>query len=191
MTRVFLLGMAVLGLQGPLPSTCEPQACLADIAQRTPVAQVPLSEADAVGQWTDGPGLTGSELYLFPDHTFIVTHWGCLEPETIHDKGRWSVAGGLVLLTPDSDVTWTERRDRRFLALRNAADQPVRLMGLDWSFEAFVSLVDAEPESGAGYFTTVSLVRLAKWTPSKARRVKAGLMKRAWRPEYFAETPTK
>src|SRR5262245_18661708 len=89
-----------------LPPPCEIDECLRRIGRLAHVELVHPDPYTLTGHWTQGPGLTGAELYLFPDATYIYTEWGCVEPETIHDKGNWRLNGDVVVFTADADVTW-------------------------------------------------------------------------------------
>ena len=62
-------------------------------------------------------GLSGDDLYLFPDGTYISCEWADIEPLTVRDKGMWSLTDGLVKLTSSGDVTWDPQVDRKYVAV--------------------------------------------------------------------------
>ena len=65
----------------------DPAACLRWLTARADgTMAADLADSAMVGQWTEGEGLSGSELYLFPDHTFVHTQWTDLFPEVVYDK---------------------------------------------------------------------------------------------------------
>src|SRR5947209_19022113 len=45
--------------------------------------------------------LSGNDLYLFPDGSYLYSEWGDLEPVTIRDKGTWAFSDGAVKLVSD------------------------------------------------------------------------------------------
>src|SRR5437660_10101729 len=63
-------------------------------------------------------GLSGDDLYLFPDGTYIYCEWADIEPLTVRDKGAWKLADGLVVLTSDRDVTWDPDTEPKYVAVR-------------------------------------------------------------------------
>src|SRR5438132_5944701 len=63
-------------------------------------------------------GLSGDDLYLFPDGTYIYCEWADIEPLTMRDKGAWKLADGLVVLTSDRDVTWDPDTEPKYVAVR-------------------------------------------------------------------------
>src|SRR6266480_1967218 len=70
-----------------------------------------VSPQRLAGKYSNPPkefhgGLSGDDLYLFPDGTYIYCEWADIEPLTVRDKGAWKLADGLVVLTSDRDVTW-------------------------------------------------------------------------------------
>ena len=48
-----------------------------------------------------GSGLSGEDLYLFPDRSYYYVHWADIEPPTIYDKGFWSFSQGVLELHGD------------------------------------------------------------------------------------------
>ncbi len=91
---------------------------------RAKVAVESLGVADTprlAGHYTNPPKdllrriggvLSGDDLYLFPDGTYIYCEWADIQPLTIYDKGRWIFANGAVELKSDPDVTWDPGADR-------------------------------------------------------------------------------
>lgn len=85
-----ILAMAVGVSAGAAPA-CKPAECLKRISAKAVVVSSKLTKSALLGNWSDGSGLSGSELYLFDDDTYIYTEWADVEPETIYDKGRWTL----------------------------------------------------------------------------------------------------
>ena len=147
---------------------CEPAKCLEAIRARADVRLVALPAADVAGLWTNGDGgLSGESLYLFPDGSFVYTEWADIQPETIYDKGTWRLESGVLDLSPDTDITWKQTWERRYLLVRLGSDRgsPV-LMGID---------------DGPG------LVRRTRLDERGSRARKAALFPGAWRPGWFAD----
>jgi hypothetical protein len=183
-----LWGIA-LALFGVAEVSCAPQdpaGCLRWLAQHANAKTVELANAALVGQWTEAAGLSGSELYLFEDHTFIHTEWADIMPETVSDKGRWVFVGGVLTMSPDAEVTWKTRNDRRYVALRQGRDQTDLLLGLERAF-AYVSYMADEPKEISKHVRLASRTRRATWKSAESEGIKAALMKRAWRPDWHAK----
>jgi hypothetical protein len=104
---------ALLLLAGALT----PQAALQRIQSRVVVA--PVSPAtELAGKYSDSDGLSASELYLFPDSTYVLTQWADIAPLEVHERGTWQRSGPGVLLS----VQWRRhdiiRADTAYVALR-------------------------------------------------------------------------
>jgi hypothetical protein len=184
MTAEVLAAVLLASLPGP-EQPCQVDDCLSRLRARVEI-QLALVEAPVLaGHWTEGPGLTGGELYLFEDGTYISTEWGCVLPETIQDKGHWKLDASVLNLEPDSDVTWSLQRgsNRRYAVL--SLGGTMRLLGLDWSLEVFEELAADEPNE---WLEVLSLSQAKRWKGTQGRRRKAELLKMAWRPTYYHES---
>ena len=179
---VILLCGAVV--RGEEPKACEPKECLRFLSSKVAIEVVKATDGALVGQWTEGSGLSGSDLFLFSDHTYVFTEWADIWPETIHDKGTWSLSEGLLLFTPDTDVNWKPSTDRRFLLVRERAGTKPVLFGLDRRLEIFADLIEEEPNDAVGYFRVSTLSRATGRT-ARAKPTKKSLMECCWRPEAF------
>jgi hypothetical protein len=165
----------------------DPAACLKWLTLHGHVKTVELADSSLIGQWTEGPGLSGSELYLFADHTYIHTQWADVIPETIYDKGRWALSGGALTLSPDADIVWRTTNDRTYLALRQGDDETVLLLGLKRAF-AYVSYMAADKlEDTPMHVRLASRTRHVTWKDAQAKGVKAAIMKRGWRPDWHGK----
>jgi hypothetical protein len=166
-------------------SRCQPADCLRRIAARVAVELVAPEETAIVGVWSRGDGLSGSNLYLFGERSYIYTEWADIQPETIHDKGLWTAERGALTLVPDSDVTWVRPFSRRYLTLGSPRLAGTLLFGIDMEIELFERLVGDEPAEAMTWLRLSSLRRRHGWAVGESLRVKADLMERSWRPEYF------
>jgi len=135
-----------------------------------------------------GGFLSGDDLYLFPDGTYIFCEWADIQPLTIYDKGRWTFANGVVELKSDADVTWDPEADRTYVAIRRRSKKSeVLLVGVHSDLARFETESQDNPE--------LTLLYLAKKqdrtiTRSKTATLKARLLRESWRPEYFKTKPT-
>lgn len=142
------------------------------------------------GDWRQGGGLAGSDLYLFGDSSYIYTQWNDIQPETIHDKGSWTLDAGLLVLAPDADVTWQPKTDRRFLVLQSTDDKPENLLfGLAQGLSVFEMLVADDPGRPAVWLRLSSLTRQRAWTPAEGIRAKARVMMQCSRPSHVTASP--
>jgi hypothetical protein len=164
------------------------EECLARLRTFAQIEVAQIEPHGVFGHWTKGGYLAGDEIYAFTDYTYLVTEWGCLLPETIRDKGSWAIVDGILILTPDPDVTWPLRRfgNRRYVPLRFGDE--IRLFGLDGSLSLLARMVGTDMVLPAGLelVRDVSYAHSEAWEPEAWRRVKRELLKTAWRPSYFA-----
>src|SRR5713101_6669110 len=67
------------------------------------------------------PPMGRDSLFLFPDKTYIYTFVTDIPPDTISDKGTWTLNGDIVDLKSDKDVTWrSTRAERGYVLVRRA-----------------------------------------------------------------------
>jgi hypothetical protein len=168
---------------------CEPKACFEAVRSRVAASLADVPVTDIVGVWKHGDGrLSGSTLYLFPDRAYVYAEWADVQSETIYDKGVWQLDEGVLLMTPDAEVAWTPESDRRFLALRPSGPAPrLLLFGIDGSLERFTDLVQEHLETTpAEWLRVFSFERGPAITLRETAALKAGLLRTAWRPAFFA-----
>lgn len=183
---VFLVALA-LDAAPPKAPPYQPSDCLALLSEKASVASVTPAESGVVGNWHKGSFLSGSDLYLFPDHSYIYTEWADIMPETIYDKGSWTLEANFLNLSPDSDIVWDPGADRRYLTLRERSETQTLLFGLDRTLPIFLELVEEYPGDPQGYFRVSVLRKLRAWSQARASRVKAALLKNSWRPCFFTK----
>lgn len=135
-----------------------------------------------------GGVLSGDDLYLFPDGTYIYYEWADIQPLTIYDKGQWTFTNGAVELKSDADVTWDPKVDRTHLAVRRQSHRnEILLVGLRCDLPYFEQEARDDPES---MLLIVCKGRRGKLTRAASRRIKARLLRESWHPEDFKEKPT-
>ncbi|MGA2435063.1 MAG: hypothetical protein ABSG25_07225 [Bryobacteraceae bacterium] len=141
--------------------------------------------------WGGGGFLSGEDLHLFPDGTYIYCEWADIEALTIYDKGTWLVAGLTIELTSDSEVTWglgrgCSKLQRHYLLLHRAGrKRDALLMGLGCALSGF----EKDSKDDPGFMLLVNgLLRTEVYNRPKAEKMRTLLMKTAWHPEQFKQT---
>jgi len=195
--KMILLLLFLLAQVGATPTAHE---AVERLRAKTPVEAVATANLERLaGRYTSeskelrnriGGFLSGDDLYLFPDASYIYCEWADIEPLTVYDKGTWSVAEGLVELKSDSDVTWDPGKyrwyDRRYVAFhRSSSNNEIMLIGIEYALPYF--------EKKAGHDPVFTLLTNAKKRETTFSRVKAAtlksrLLKESWHPEYFKES---
>lgn len=130
-----------------------------------------------------GGFLSGEDLYLFPDSTYLSAEWGDIEPVTLNDKGSWKFTGGILVLKSDADVTWDPRTARTYLVVhRVSRSREILLVGVERDLTYLEKNSERDPE-----FTLLMVAKQRARTLSQqsATKLKTRLMKEAWRPEFF------
>lgn len=165
----------------------------------------PVSPTSIAGHYTSNPAelkqrmggnnpLQGDDLYLFPDGTYIYVEWADILPATIYDKGKWRMEQGTVALTSDRDIFWKNRAERRYVAFqRENRESEVLLIGLanalpwfereDGAVRVRNQVIRPDPEF---MLLLASRVREQQFSTDFAK-VKADLMRKAWKPDFFRE----
>jgi hypothetical protein len=115
---IFLLKIGVAA-QGPL-DRLQAKVKVAAIGEMTP--------AQLAGKYSNPTkrfqfGLTGNDLYLFADGTYIYDEWGDVEPRVIRDEGTWRVADTFVNLKSDSNITWDPDVERKYIVFTDYRGQ--------------------------------------------------------------------
>jgi hypothetical protein len=124
----------------------------------------------------------GRNLYLFPDRTYVYCEWGDLLEETVFDKGTWRIQGSRISLSSDPEVTWQDRGQRAYVAVRRATRNEILLVGEDSDLSEIEGSAGDRPEA---MLLLHSCARLEPLAPSDAVEVKLRLLKRAWNPAFF------
>jgi len=182
---------------------------LANLAGAKPSARSPLERlrmkvrveavtevapAQLAGQYTStseelgkrvGPFLSGNDLYLFADGTYIYCEWTDIEPVTVYDKGTWVFKNGEVALTSDPQIGWKPGAERAYVAVhRVSRTGEILLVGTGRDLDYFEKHAGNDPE----FMLLVSAkMRQKTFSQQEAEKVKATLMKDAWRPKYFEQ----
>jgi hypothetical protein len=183
----------LLLLLSQLAGTSSPLSSAERLRARIPIEAVDrIAPVKLAGQYTSsskelrklvGGFLSGNDLYLFPDGTYIYCEWADIEPTTVHDKGRWGFANGLIELKSDPDVNWEPGIDRTYAAVRRASHKKeILLVGVGHDLPYFEKEAGDDPNL---MLLIVAKKQKATFTEAGASKLKASLLKEAWRPESF------
>ena len=130
-----------------------------------------------------GAGLSGDDLYLFPDGTYIYDEWADIEPTTIRDKGKWTILQGFVQLTSDAEITWDAGAERKYLAVhRQTHADEILLVGTENALARFEQDAKDAPEIE---LLDICKERSKAISHSEFRKLKQRLMRFSWRPDHF------
>ena len=194
--RIVILPLILWSHIGMCSSAKNPLDRLRDKIPVNPVVKV--APTQLAGQYTStseelrrhvGPFLSGSDLYLFPDGTYIYCEWADIEPVTIHDKGTWALVEGLVELQSDQEVTWNPNVQRKYVLVRRSTHpREILLVGIERDLPYFEKQAGDSPEL---MLLIVAKVRTQEITQAGCAKLKSKLMREAWRPHYFAMSRTK
>jgi hypothetical protein len=162
---------------------------------RAKIAVNPVAELTPVqfaGQYSNpskevirriGGALSGDNLHIFPDKTYIYCEWADIIPNTVYDKGTWSLTGAVLELKSDPQITWDPELERKFLAVRRPSHNvEILLVGTDRDIKYFEENAGDDPEFML-FLNSKGRGRILG-RPETAR-LKAKLMRESWRPEYF------
>jgi hypothetical protein len=127
--------------------------------------------------------LSGDDLYLFPDGSYLYLEWSDIPPTTIRDKGKWAVSGSEIALTSDHDITWKPGAERHYLLVRRSgtADE-ILAVGTDSDSRYFEEHAEDDPEF---MLLLVSKARINGISEKDADDLKKKLIREAWRPEFY------
>jgi hypothetical protein len=131
-----------------------------------------------------GPPLSGDNLYIFPDKTYVFCRWADVMENTIFDKGAWSFAGGILELKSDPEITWDDPElERRFLVVRRSSHtEEILLVGINRAVPYFEKNAGDDPEL---MLLIVGMQKENIISQSEGSKLKANLMRTAWRPDFF------
>jgi hypothetical protein len=134
-----------------------------------------------------GGALSGDVLYIFPDNTYVYCEWADIMPTTIFDKGTWDLSDGVLKLTSSPEITWRPVVERQFVVVhRRSHVGEILLVGIDKELPYFEEKAGADPDT---MLLIVAKQREKRISQAKAAQVKAELMRKSWRPEYFRKQP--
>jgi len=191
MTLIALLLVLTQAQASPAPSAATAVARLR--AKLPVVALTNPSATQLAGHYTSTPKelgehigggfLSGDDLYLFPDGTYIYCEWADVMPTIIVDKGRWTFEDGVVALRSDPDIKWHTRLERYFVAVRRVSHpHEAFLVGIERALAEF----EENAKDGPGFMLlVVGKKREQAITPAQTPRLERKLMRESWRPDFY------
>lgn len=127
--------------------------------------------------------LSGDDLYLFPDGSYLFLWWSDIPPTTIRDKGKWAVSGSEITLTSDPDIKWKPGAERHYLTIRRSAHaDEILVVGTDSDSRYFEKNAKEDPEF---MLVLVSKTRINGISEKNTNELKKKLMREAWRPNFY------
>ena len=132
------------------------------------------------------PPMGRDSLYLFPDKTYIYTFGTDIPPDTISDKGTWTLNGDMVDLQSDKDVTWRSKRAERqyVLVRRGGRDGEIFAVGTGRELKYFEGHAKDDP----GFmFLLSSLKRERAIVETETAALRKKLMQEKWKPEFYKD----
>jgi len=148
-----------------------------------------VAPSEIAGHYSSNPKelgrsvLSGNDLYLFPDGSYLYSEWADIEPTTIRDKGTWIFSDGVVKLTSDPEITWEPDAERSYLVIhRKSEPKEVLLIGTDRALSYFEEKANNDAD-----FTLLlaAKTRIGLIGQKSAPKLRRKLMREAWRPDYF------
>jgi hypothetical protein len=132
------------------------------------------------------PPMGRTSLFLFPDKTYIYTFVTDIPPDTISDKGTWTLNGDTVDLKSDKDITWRSKwAERRYILVRRAGhDGELFAVGTKRELKYFEEHAKGDPEF---MFLLNSLKRERAIGEAEAAALHKKLMQEKWRPGFYTE----
>jgi hypothetical protein len=114
--------------------------------------------------------------------TAVYCEWADIMPNTVYDKGIWSFSEGILQLKSDAEITWEPQVERTFLAVRRPSHaKEIVLVGIEKGLPYFEKEAGNDPEF---MLLIVARLRDKAVTQAAAAKLKAGLMREGWRPEF-------
>jgi TonB family protein len=132
------------------------------------------------------PPMGRDRLFLFPDKTYIYTFETDISPDTISDKGTWTLNGDIVDLKSDEDITWRSKRaERRYVLVRRAGhDGELFAVGTERELKYFEEHAKDDPEF---MFLLNSLKRERPIVEAETAALHKKLMRENWKPGLYTD----
>jgi hypothetical protein len=201
---IALIGVMCAGCRDSTPpsssvaDSSEPAQIRQELQRIVPTVSAPASENETLAllpaHFSDnnagiggpiGRGLSGEDLYLFPDHLYCYLRWADILPPTIFDRGTWLFANGVVSLQSDHSVPQRDfPKDSRFVPLyyKISGKRTLLLMGTSWDFAYFKE----KAKTNDDYMLFLcTLTRIESIEPARAETLRKKMYAENWRPEFF------
>jgi len=183
LTLVFLLARAALAAGPTALERIQSKIDVEAVRQRT-LPHLAGKYSDPTKEFY--PGLSGNDLYLFPDGTYLYDEWADIQPLIVRDKGKWRIEDGTLVLVSDKEITWDPGVERRYIAVYRANHpSEILLVGLNQALNSFEQASDVQAE------TELMMVAKERFALIKgqgaAARIRKKLIRTAWNPDYFRD----
>jgi hypothetical protein len=161
------------------------------------VAVLNLTPSQLAGQYTNPSEelnkrvipMGSQKLFVFPDGSYIFTTVSDIPPDTISDKGTWSLNGDTLELHSDRDVKWKSKGvERKHLVVRRRGhNDELFLVGIGWNLSYFEKNAKTDPEF---QFLLDSLKREKPITAEEVEPLRKQLIKEKWQPAFYRSEST-
>jgi hypothetical protein len=188
----WLVGLVVLPfLQSPTRTPLERLQAKIDVvsvANLTPLQVAGQFNNPSEEQNKRTPPMGRDSLFLFPDKTYIYTTVSDIPPDTISDKGTWTLDGEIVQLKSDRDVTWKSKgAERRYVLVRRRGhDGELFAVGTERDLTYFEEHAKDDPEF---MFLLNSLKRERAISEAETVALHKKLMQEKWKPDFYRSEP--
>jgi len=185
---IFLIGCAS---QSSKPNFAQRDSILKELQQFQPsVKTLPpeMDNADSLAAHFADPGpscdegLSGYDIYLFPDKTYFYIAWNDVAPTRIKDKGNWIYQNGIINLLSDNIIPKElQPEDRNFIPLlfKYKGKELFLIMGLERDFYYY------KEEAAKDNSPYLIMVTTFEKSEPITNGLKAKLFKKYWKPDYL------
>ncbi len=124
-----------------------------------------------------------ANLYLFPNGSYIYTEWADILPETVFDRGRWSVVGGVLTLESNAAITWETSNEKQYVVVRyKKRPAHLFLLGIEQDLGTLKENIGKDADF---MFLVNSLAFAEPFSKSNWREIQSEVLQRAWNPKFF------
>jgi hypothetical protein len=201
---IAVIGILVAGCRPAPPSTSagasEPARILQEVQRVVPDVSAPKSDSETLTllpahfsnrnsetEHRAGPALSGDDLYLFPDRSYLYLRWADIMPPTIYDRGTWLFETGVLSLQSDHSVQQRDfPKDRRFIPLYHnvSGKRTLLLMGTSWDFSYFKEKATMNDDF---MLFLCTLTHIEPIEPANAETLQKKMYADSWKPEFFSK----
>lgn len=197
---VICAGCHTLSPSSAVYTSGEPARLIQEIQRIVPSVSAPTSDSETLAflpahfsnrnsetERLVGPGLSGEDLYLFPDRSYMYLQWADIMPPTIYDKGTWLFESGVVSLQSDHSVRQRDfPKDRHFAPLffNVSGKRTLLLMGTNWDF----SYYKEKGRTNDNFMLFLcTLTHNEPIEQERAETLKKRIYVESWHPEFFTK----
>jgi len=178
----------------------EPARILQDVQRVVPAVSAPASESETLAllpaHFSDsnskvggpvGRGLSGEDLYLFPDRSYLYLRWADILPPTIFDRGTWLFGNNVMSLQSDHSVPQRDfPKDSRFVPLYYtiSGKRTLLLMGASWNFSYFEKKAKTNDDF---MLFLCTLTHIEPIEPVNAETLQKKIYADSWKPIFFSK----